>query len=701
MENTKNCLVEIGTEELPFSAQKIILNDAKKICEELLTEKKIGFESVKIFSTPLRIIIFIKNISDFQKKAEKEIIGPLKKIAFDDGNNPTKALIGFLEKNSAKISDLLEKNTEKGVYLCLKSDDKPQQTADILPMILQEFLTKLPFHKMMVWKNENFRFIRPIRWILAFLGDEILIFEIASIKAQNFTFKFGGFKTQKIAVLSQENYFQIMKGEKIEIDFDERKRDIKTQIQNLIRGFGKLISEGEELLDEVASLVEKPFAILCDFDEKFLELPTEVIYTVLKNHQKCFALLGENGKLLNKFMAIANGEFSDFSVVKYGYEKVAIARLNDATFFYQNDKNLDFADLKGKLEDLVFQEKLGSMREKIERMQKIFLMLKPKIQAANRNFDGETIEKILDLCKNDLLTEMVYEFPELQGTMGKYYAANAGYDEEISRGIEEHYLPRFAGDGFPTSLEASIASICDKMDSIASTFISGKKPTGSKDPFGLRRQLNGIFGILKNEKLPLNLFLIFDEIMSLFQSKFDKNIISEAQNELKKFVNIRLENWLVEEKNSSFRIDVARAVIFNFDECNPYLSFINCSKINDFLKVEAFKNLVELFKRANNILKQATEKKLEFQNWTIKSEIFTASEKSLYEILLDENNFDFFKFNEQIFIEKISKLKNNLDNFFDNTMVMVDDENLRKNRLKMLSLLVERLKVTADFSELS
>ena len=407
---------------------------------------------------------------------------------------------------------MTEKETDKGLYLAAKTKASQAKTIEILPTVLKEFISKIPFAKMMIWNDTKFKFIRPIRWILALFENELINFEIAGISSGKSTYKIGGYKAEKIEINSISEYFDAMKTEGILLDYNERKETIKKQILEVIKNHGELVSDDEDLLDEVTALVEYPTAVLCEFDKKFLEpnLPFEVIYTVLKHHQKCFALQNSDGKLINNFVAICNGKNRNLPLVKTGYEKVAVARLNDAVFFYEKDKKIPLEYRTKALKNLVYQEKLGSVYDKIERVKKIAKTIfetfeKNQLDENSRIFnkkDGtftgstfENFEKVINLCKNDLVTDMVGEFPELQGTMGKYYALNSGQHQNLAIAIEEHYLPRFAGDKLPTTSEGKIVSIADKIDNIISSFLLDKKPTGSKDPFAIRRQVNGIMNI--------------------------------------------------------------------------------------------------------------------------------------------------------------------------------------------------------------
>ena len=730
---SKNCLLEIGTEELPFSAQKVVLREAENILSSILKNHKITFEKINVLVTPCRIVLNISGVSENQLSEKKEILGPPKKIAFDEKGNPTKALLGFVEKSGIKLSDLKDKETDRGIYLSFISKTVSEKTSNILPKIFTEFISNLPFAKMMVWNETNFKFIRPIRWLLALLDDELINLEIAGIKSGKATYSIGGYRSNKIEIKNINQYFEVIKNEEILLNYNERKLVIKNQISDVIKNHGKLVSNDEDLLDEVTALTEYPTAVLCEFDKKFLALPFEVIYTVLKHHQKCFALqspchpelvsgsnldkkqmlkqVQHNIKLLNNFIAICNGKGRNLELVKTGYEKVAVARLNDAVFFFEKDKKIELQHRTKALKNLVYQEKLGSVYEKIERIKKIvnsqfchseLVICHPEQSEGSRFFtpfrmteggQNEKINEIISLCKNDLVTDMVGEFPELQGTMGKYYTLAAGLDETTALAIEEHYLPRFAGDKLPSTIEGAIVSIADKIDNIISTFLLDKKPTGSKDPFGIRRQINGIMNILKANDWSIDLNELVSESINIFADKFDTQTIEKAKTELKEFLHTRLENWLVEE---GFRIDVVRAGIGNKTQCNIQQALLMSNGITEWLKQENFKKIIALYKRANNILKQAKAKNIDFENWMINQEKFCKEEQDLFKEI---EKFDFSKnFDEQ---PHFLELKNSLDAFFNKVMVMDKDENVKKNRLAILNMLVNKFKTIADLSEIT
>ncbi|MDR0676646.1 MAG: glycine--tRNA ligase subunit beta, partial [Elusimicrobiota bacterium] len=697
MEQAMNFLLEIGTEELPFSAQRIILNESQTIFEKLLENSKISFKNIKIFVTPCRITVLAENIDNEKNNSKIEILGPPKKIAYSNNGEPTKALLGFLKKNDATIKDIIEKNTTRGTYLAIYKKYVNVDIDEILGNICLEFVKSLPFSKMMSWNSRNFKFIRPIRWVLCLLNDKIIDCDIAELKPSKITYSIGGYKSNIIEVNDIDSYFKNLEEKNIILDYNRRKSVIMEQITDIIKEY-ELISNDNDLLDEVTALVEKPTAILCEFDEKFLELPFEVIYTVMKNHQKCFALKDKNNKLIAKFVGICNGNNKDLKLIQAGYEKVALARLNDADFFFNLDKKLGIKNKTIELKNLVYQDKLGSVYDKLGRIKKIVIFFYEIYNKESffKDLKIETINTIIELSKNDLLTDMVKEFPELQGIMGKYYAFFDGYDDAISNAIEEHYCPRFSGDKLPSTVYSAIVSIADKLDNIFSAFLLDKKPNGSKDPFGIRRQINGIFNILLDKKWDFDfifensqnekntiLYLLMNIFLEKPKYEFDEKFLKNIENELEDFFKIRLENWLL-ERAENFKIDIVRAVIKS-SPINPFLDYKKCLFLTECIADSSFSQVVNLYKRANNIIKQAISKNenIKFSDTDeLKIDLFKLEiEKKLYDEinkcfeLYNKNNIQWLK------NHKYLNLKDILDNFFENVMIMDKDETIRKNRL--------------------
>lgn len=750
----KDFLLEIGLEELPYISQKILNRDGKDIFENLLKSKNLEYENISLFVNPTRLVIFGKNISEFQASDDELILGPPKKIAFDAQGIKTRAYFSFLEKNNILDENLvIEKEVKNAIYLAYRKETIKIPFEAMIEEIVSEFLKRIKFAKTMIWNSSKFRFIRPIRWVIGFFGDKILDFSLAGIESSNFTYLLGGYKGEKKEVLSIKNYFDLMNNEKIIIDFSERKNFIKKEIINSL-GNEYFLFEDDDLLDEITSLVEYPTSLLCDFDAKFLTLPTEVIYTTLKHHQKCFAIKDKKGKLTNKFITVCNGKNKNFDLVKSGYEKVARARLKDAIFFYEKDKKKPLISRLELLKTFIYQEKLGTIYEKVKRLQEISFNLLDETKniklnnvIISNNLDKDTIDKILLLSKCDLLTDMTKEFPELEGIMGKYYAENDNLDPEICIALEEQYKPKTSNDSLPKTKYGRFVSIIDKIEIIVSSFLLGKKPTGSKDPFGIRRQFNGIFEILfdvwqnlykkENDNFLLNSFKNYDnshvdlnsqsssnenriykfdftEILVLydafdlnklfsialdnFKNKFSDEILEKTKKDLFDFIKIRLENFLLEK---GYRIDIIRTI--NKNE-NVYFNDIitRCKLITEFIDKDDFINFISLYKRANNILKKASKENAEYKAFQLEITSFLPEEKNLYILLEDDifHKFQIFK-DLKIFLNTnfLIKLSKTLNDFFDKLMIMDEDIKKRNTRLKLLYRFVNIFK-EFDFEEL-
>ncbi|MCP4481712.1 MAG: glycine--tRNA ligase subunit beta [bacterium] len=676
----KNFLFEIGTEELPLSAQMTVRREAKNIFSRLLTEQKLFFKNIELFITPTRIVIKVNDLALEQTTPKEIIAGPPKRIAYNEEGKPSAALLGFMKKLNLSSEEVKEKITDKGIYLYAEKESLALQTSKLLPEICLEFSRKLPFSKMMVWNNSGFKFIRPIRWILAIFDDELIDLEIAEVKNEKASYGIGGFRAVKFDIVNIVDYFKKLEETGLILDFVKRKNIITQSL----KACGMLADNDSDLLDEVTSLVEYPTAVLCDFTEEFLRLPEPVIYTVLKNHQKCFSLANARGVYSNKFIAICNGKDRNLELVKEGYQKVAVARLNDAVFFYDEDSKIPLRNRVRELKTLIYQEKLGTVFDKLQRMKEITKTISQSHQ----------LERIIDLCKTDLLTHMVYEFPELQGVMGKFYALN-NEEELTAQAIEDHYLPKFVGDNLPQTNEGAIVSIADKLDNIVSTFILGKKPTGSKDPFGLRRQIYGIFNIFKNKKLNKDILDLIKVSLDTFKPKFDQKHRDKTLIALQDFLNARIENWLLEE---GIRVDIVRSVIFNREKCLP-LDFFNKSKLMmNVIDEKQFLNVVELYKRANNILKK-TELSIA---WQVREDLFESeAEKDLYTHASFLSTICENYYSDMLSLFYSQSLSVALYNFFETVRVMDENQDKRNNRLYILKILVDSFKAFADFSELS
>jgi glycyl-tRNA synthetase beta chain len=684
-----NFILEIGTEELPVLAQSAIRRNAKNIIETLFHVNNIQFENVNIYVSPCRIIIHSQNISQKEKSKVEEIAGPPKRIAYDESGNPTKALLGFASNMKIAISDTFVKNTEKGEYIYAKVKTIFPSLDKLLPELCIKFISQLQFPKSMIWNKTKIKFSRPIRWIVCILGDKLINLEFAGIKSSKTTFGVGGYKGKKITIGKSSSFFSLLEKNKVIPDYEERKKIIIKEIESITKKVGKPILYND-LIEEVSGLVEYPSAILGEFDKSFLEIPEIVITTVLKHHQKFFPVKDFNDKITPYFAAIKNGTISSDEIVREGYTKVISARLNDAVFFYKQDKKTKLEDRIENLKKVTYQEKLGSLYEKEERIYSIALKLLQILNISDDKIKNDIKDSAM-LCKTDLITEMVKEFPELQGIMGTIYCSR----RDIAKSLEEHYLPKFSGDKLPESITGSILSISDKIDNIVSSFILGYKPSGSNDPFGLRRQIYGIMDICVDKKWDFDLYDLLAIGLENFANKSDNQEIINAKNTTLDFIGKRLENWLLDR---GFKFDEARALVYkNTNQCFVYKNFLKANAIREFRKDKDFANLIGLYKRANNIIKQAIEKNILPNDSNFDNTLFIMDEeKNLADYI--ENNLNIENETYENIILKFAKARPVLDSFFDKVLVMDNDEKIRNNRLLILKKLVNIFNSFADFS---
>ncbi|MFC1546150.1 glycine--tRNA ligase subunit beta [bacterium] len=698
---SKNLIFEIGTEELPVSAQSIIRKKSENIAAELFKEYNIGAGSIKVFVTPCRVILYVQKTAEKEITQIKEIMGPPKNIAYDDKGAPAKALLGFVNNNKIPLEKIKIKQTPKGEYIAIELENKPRQTKDLLPVIYQKFIEQIPFAKYMVWNSSSVRFSRPIRWFLCMFGREFIKFEFAQIKSAKHTYSIGGYKSKRLDIKDPSGYFSLLKRNQVIVDYEERKQAVILEVKKVCRNKVTPVID-DELTDESAGLVEYPVAVLSKFDPSFLELPGVVVKTVLKHHQKCFSAEDDKGSLAPFFIGIKNGTSSSIQIVREGYERVVSARLNDAQFFYNQDKKIKFQDNVTLLKKVIYQEKLGSVYDKQTRISTIALGLADilSLDEQDREIEGK-INRASLLCKADLVTEMVKEFPELQGIMGSIYAGLTA-DKDISESIKEHYLPKFSGDSLPVSVLGSVISIADKLDNIASSFVLGHRPKGSYDPYGLRRQMAGIIEICMDKTWDFDLYYVVGIARLCFQPGFQTEHLDNTTKDLRDFIKKRLENWLIDK---GYKFDEVRAVVYTGTTCRIHQAIIKTNVISDFREHKEFAKLIALYKRANNIVKQAHTRGILPKGFEIKNDLLVMDEeqKLAEHVKLLEDNLSLNLNKEESyknFMVNFALVKPRLDAFFDKVLVMDINENIRNNRLRLLHKMIFLAEHVADFSKI-
>jgi glycyl-tRNA synthetase beta chain len=689
-----NALLEIGCEEIPARFMPAFLADLKQKAEEKLTKERIGFGQVHSLGTYRRLVLFIEDIAPRQEDLREEVKGPPAEIAFDKGGKPTPAAQGFAKSQNVTLKDLIVRPLGPKNYVFAKVTKIGQPTAKVLEKVFPEIIAALYQPLSMRWADVEFKFIRPIHWITALCGSQVVKFSLAGIKASHQTsghrYLKGKAKALKFTgAITLRDYKQALKKLHVLVDPAERKAALKKQIEALAKTAKAEALMSEELLNEVTFLVECPLAYRGSFEPRFLAVPQEVLITSMQKNQKYFPLVDKAGKLLPQFIVVTDNCRNPLVVA--GNQKVLSARLSDAKFFFEEDKKLSLKMRVPELEKTAFFEKLGSMRQKGERMAELATFIGKKIGVGEEGI--KDIKQIAALCKADLNTRMVYEFPELQGVMGKVYALLAGENQGVAEGIFEHYLPRFAEDRLPATLPGTAVALADKIDSLVGCFSIGAIPSGSEDPFGLRRAVQGIIRMILEKKLDLLLDELLDHSLKLYASlikplpdavKVNKLIID--------FIAVRLRQVLAEK---GIRYDVIDAVL---DDYNDILDVEKKAvAMNQLLSQAWFAGVALSADRITRITKGVKREQV------IEADFTDPEEKSLYAIYLKVN----WEVGEAVkreewekALQSLAELSLPLEQFFDKVLVMHEDEKLRQNRLALLKTIGDLYARIANFSRI-
>jgi glycyl-tRNA synthetase beta chain len=686
----KELLLEIGAEEIPAGFVPQALIDLERIARRELEANRVDFSGIKTFGTPRRLVLVIEAVSEKQRDEESKKIGPSKQAAFDAKGNPTKAAIGFAKGQSVPVESLTLVQTEKGEYVCAVRKEQGRPTAELLSSFLPKWILSIPFQKSMRWADVPIRFARPIHWVLALFGGEVIPFEVGNIRSGNSTYGHRFMHSGPIPVKDFQSYLQKTREAFTIVDPMERKKRIEEEMIREGAGVSGRILSDEDLLDEVNFLVEYPVALCGTFDEKFLSLPREILIHSMKEHQRYFPVADDHGELLPHFVCISNIQPRSREVVVKGNERVLRARLSDAAFFFEDDLKIPLDTRVEQLKKVVFQAKLGTSYEKMMRFKQLALWMVRRIDPQLR----EAVERASHLCKADLVTGMVGEFPKLQGIVGREYARLAKERPEVSEAIYEHYLPGFAGDRLPSGPVGDIVSIADKMDTIVGCFGVGLVPTGTADPFGLRRQALGIIRIVVEKKYPFSLRELIEESEKQLKEKMERTV-EEVRNGVLDFFRVRYQNFLLERK---VPFDVTEAVLtVSFDELPDVQGRIDA--LQKAREWKDFESIVIAFKRAMNILKGSPPK------GRVAPSLFAEpAEQNLYRSFLEaKEKIDSLlkKRDYPTALLEMTRMKKPIDEFFDGVMVMVEDEAIRNNRLALLDEIGKLFLQIADFSRLT
>lgn len=693
-------LFEIGTEEIPAKFMPGILKQLKELAAAKMQELRIPFEDITVYGTPRRMAFIAGGVAETQADVVVEAKGPSVKIAYVSGA-PSKAAQGFARGQGVDVKDLVVRDN----YVYAVKHLAGQPVIELLPGLLMDILTSLSFPKTMRWADYEFRFVRPIRWMVALFGDQIIPVEICGVKSGKFSMghrfmqqslkaaaesqgllsaalsKVGNKVYSALAgvkgaveIPSAGDYKKVMYDNFVMVDQDERRALILQQIKDLAAQNGGEAEINEDLLEEVNYLVEWPTALCGKFEEKFLSLPKECIITPMREHQRYFPVLDEDGNLLNKFITVRNGGSEHLDIVTHGNERVLRARLSDAEFFFNEDRATKLEDRLEKLKTVSFQEGLGNMYDKSERLVKMAEMLR---FAINTPVDEEELRRCALLCKTDLVTGMVIEFTELQGVMGREYALLDGEKTEVATGIFEHYLPRFAGDALPATTIGRIVGIGDKLDNICATFSRGLAPTGSQDPYALRRQALGVINILLDANYHISLAKIIAGTLYLLDIKPEET--GKLVPQIMEFFKQRLRNLLMDQ---GIRYDVIDAVFADKRNDDMVDLAVRCKALAAYVEAGNAEPLVQVSVRVSNLCKKI-EKEVAISGALFKDE----SENKLHEVVAAVSKEiipEIVLYDYAAVLKAGEKVIEPVNAFFDNVMVMDEDENVKNNRLAML-----------------
>ena len=700
-------LFEINTEEIPASYIEPALDQMKILFTGQAKKHRLEMHSIYSTGTPRRLTLFVKGLPQKQESMTEEIQGPSASVAFDKTGNPTKAGLGFAKSQGVDIKDLQIKKTTKGEYCFATKKIEGHETLHILPDVLTTVIRNISFPKSMKWKGNGLFFARPIRSLLALFGDKIVPLEINVIKADNLIFghPFLSGKKIEISEADWELYKKLLKQEHVVVDMNERRETLRTKITQLMAPYGATIDD-EELLDEVTSLVEYPNAIECSFDEEFLDIPADVIETAMKEHQRYFPIKKSGGKLLNKFIAVLNRNESNADTTIKGNERVLKARLSDARFFWKEDRKTPLIKRVENLKNLAFLEKLGNYYDRTNRILKLSQYISERLIAIdNLPVNIEFVKRAAELCKADLLTQMVGEFPSLQGIMGRGYAEWDGEEKPVAIAIAEHYMPRYATDNIPTSRIGAIVGLADKFDTISSCFALDLIPTGSQDPYSLRRHTYGIIRIIEENGFALDvgeiLYTALD-LLPLFEQKTDSRyhpvILDKLVPRIKDFLKDRLFQINIER---GYRYDLVNAVLnagIGFDDIHNFSQRLKV--VSHISQEKWWPDLVTVVERTFNIGKKANS------SGSVNEGIFTEpEERELWKTYKDNeaniNNMTDKKRYEEASEKYCNVFAKPVHAFFDRVFVNVEDEKIRNNRLSLMKKINELYsQKIADLSEI-
>ncbi|MCL2525796.1 MAG: glycine--tRNA ligase subunit beta [Coriobacteriia bacterium] len=690
---TSDLLFEIGVEEMPSAPLNAAHLQLEELAEKAFEQARIGYADMTVYSTPRRLALLIKGVEERSADMVQEYKGPSKNIAYADDGTPTKALEGFARGKGVELADCELRELDGVEYIYAVKQVKGQKVQEVLPGILEGLITGLDWPKKQRWGRGDESFIRPVRWILAMLGADVIALKFGQVESGDHTYGHRFLSPKAIPIAAMREYKNVLRGNKVIVDQDKRKELILAEVERLSQDYGSA-QIPEKMLAEVVNLVEYPNGLLCSFDEDFLRVPREILEYAMNSHQRYFAIERADGTLDNHFVVISNGDPAFDKQISAGHESVIRARLADAAFFYDEDLKAGLDGWKTKLDSLLFQKKLGTLADKTARIERLVDYLSsvldvPKEDAANGL-------RAAALAKADLTSHTVVEFTELQGVMGSYYALAQGESQEVADAIAGHYLPRFSGDDLPGSLPAQLVSIADKTDTIVGIIAAGFAPKGTSDPYGLRRCAIGVLRIVM-DVLPLDISKLIDASIATMPAELMANLDSgELKTSVEAYFKSRTESMLRERGASSEVVSAVLAVAAAL----PADAALRAKALQDFLDTgDAWINLSTAYVRAKNLSDREVGVAVDASLLGVDEQAFydalTASEPRMHEYLAQATLVSY-----QDYLNTLASMRAAVDSFFEKVMIMDEDPALRKNRLALLNVFIALIEPFADFRRL-
>ncbi|MDE0300159.1 MAG: glycine--tRNA ligase subunit beta [Candidatus Poribacteria bacterium] len=687
-------LVEIGTEEIPAGYIAPALEQLKGIASNFLETHRLSFDETHTFATPRRLTLCVKGLATIQRDEVSEIIGPPRSVAFDENDAPTKAAIGFAKNQGVEIADLKIVDTDRGEYVAASKLEKGRATVDVLQELLPKWIQSLSFPKTMRWNK--LRFARPIRWVVALLGDRVIEVQLDALEAGRHTYGHRSLNPDPVELrdASLEGYVEQLRKMNVVVDHEERRTIIERQVTEILESEGCSTEIDLDLLNTVTYLVENPEPIVGKFSESHLSLPTEVLITPMKSYQRYFPMWSSDGNLMAKFIIISNGIEGNRESVRHGNERVLHARLNDAEFFYREDQKTPLSEKVNRLRNVVFHAKLGSLLDKVMRLESLTNLIIDEVdrnapQGLFSEHSRQRAERAAKLCKADLTTHMVIEFPSLQGIVGNYYAQNSGEASAVSIAIEEHYQPIAADGPLPQTEAGVVLSIADKIDTLVGYFGIGERPTGSQDPYSLRRQAIGIARILLEKEIHLPLELVVEEAVRLYQV----DLAEDTKPALLDFLKGRIEGVLQTE---GYETDILEAVLATA-ELDPIDILKRARVVAEFRDNLNFNSIYPALNRVLRILPDSPPTEVDASLLQDVAEKQLASEIAKAEPQL-QSAIDNRAYGKLLL--QLGNLQPTIDQFFDEVLVMSEDAELRSNRLALLNSIAIKINAVGDLTRL-